>query len=57
MSDIVCDSLVDLGPYFEEEDPDSEERGVSFGSSENGMIVASGYLAISSACAFDPLYA
>ena len=57
MSDIVCDSPVDFGPYFEAEDPDAGERGVFFNSSENGMTVASGYLAISSACAFDPLYA
>jgi hypothetical protein len=53
MSDIVCDSPVD---YFEEDDPNAEERDVSFYSSENGMTVASGCLAISSVCAFDPLY-
>jgi hypothetical protein len=42
MSDIVCDSPIDLGPYFEEDDPDAEERGVSFDSSENAMTVESG---------------
>jgi hypothetical protein len=57
MSDIVCDSPVGFGPYFEEDDPDAEERGLSFDSSVNGMTVASGYLARSRLCAFDPLYA
>jgi hypothetical protein len=33
MSDIVCDSPVGFGPYFEEDDPDAEERGLSFDSS------------------------
>jgi hypothetical protein len=48
MSDIVCDSLVGFGPYFDEDDPDAEEQGVSFDSSVNRMTVASGYLARSS---------
>jgi hypothetical protein len=57
MSDIVSDSPVGSGPYFEDDDPDAEERGVSFDSSVNGMTVASGSLASSSLCAFNPLYA
>jgi hypothetical protein len=57
MSVKVCDLPVNLGPYFEEEESDAKERGVSFESSELGINVALGYLAISKVCAFDPLYA